>query len=1028
MRAFRDRQRSLDQLQQHLTVWAEELAAWETRQRFAIAGWTAQSPEGTARPIGRGDDWDNRFGIHGFTSGQVVPPDGMDIELRLDFGGESLVRLIGDDGQQLAAFGANPKHPRFAPVPREPFTIQVQSAARSLFGIPQRQPRLGVTEIAAYYPEVRSLRRRVEVAGDASRTVKDAELARAICEAVEIGLSHLRLPTATAEVGPRLADREWALNIWEASFAPGDDLAPLSEPALASVRQAADAIDEQLAILRTAYPKQGKVLVTGHAHIDYAWLWPQPETVRKIERTFSNVNELLGHHPEFTFLQSSSLFYRHIEELAPELLKSIQQWAAEGRWEPIGGMLIECDTNMPSAEAFVRQFLLGQRDFERYFGSNSRTAWLPDTFGFTGAMPQIMRHAGIDALVTIKVTWNETNPLPDNLFVWRGNDGSEVLTHTYDAYQSDGYNMWMTPGALSEVWSKHSAKDISDTVIATYGWGDGGGGPDPDQIEAMPIINLMPSIPSVEHGNIQKHLDGLRQAVDLRTLPRWTGEMYLEYHRATLTSQGRTKQLNRRAEFGLVAAEALSGLAALSGAQAVVGDLAEDWVVTLRNQFHDILPGSSIREVHEQTEGELAGIVQRAEAVAGQNLSAIAQAQAGNGGRAGLAIANISGTAKRRAQIVSAQPLPDTMRPQAIAGGYATTIDRPLAPLSVSFVADSGTGSVTVSADTLENALVRVTLDASGRVVSMFDKRCGRELVDGAANRLMLYRNDLPRKYDAWDIEPGFELGGEELTMVSAMTVTATGPHLGEITVTRQFGASTISQRIRLWSNSPRLDFVTDIDWHDRRTYLRAAFDLAVMAEDAQFDQAIGITARATHTNTSWQRAQFESCGHRFVSLSETDWGAALLSSDKYGFSAKGNRLTISLVRGPLYPDMLADEGKHHFTYSLLPHDGRWWSEEVQAEADLVVDPLRFVETAAHEDYVVRPLAWEGQQLRFHALKPAEDGKGHILRVSESAGRRGSLDIRAVATLTRVDGLERPMEGDVVSQTRPFELISLRLH
>jgi alpha-mannosidase len=1033
LRAHRDRQRTLVQLQQRLGAWADELTAWEVQQHFPITGWQVQAPDAAPRPIVLGDAWDNRIGIHTFRTSELIQaPQGSVIELRLDFGGEALVRLLDAQGNRLEAFGANPYHPRFEVVPDQPFHIVAEVAARTLFGIPQRAPRLNKAEILAFHPTIRALRQRIDVARNASEHATDPELARALCEVVEIAMVQLRLPTATAEVGPRLADQGWARRIWERSFEPVDHPAAVPAAALASVDAALAVFDDGLATLRKAYPKQGKVLITGHAHIDYAWLWPQPETVRKIVRTFSNVEALMRSHPEFKFAQSSSMMYRHIEEEDPALLEAIQARVADGQWEPIGGMLIECDTNMPSAEAFLRQFLIGQQDFQRNFGAISRTAWLPDTFGFTGAMPQIMRHAGIDALVTIKVTWNETNPLPENLFVWAGNDGSEVLTHTYDAYKSEGYNMWMTPGALSEVWANHKAKDLTDTVIASYGWGDGGGGPDPEQIATMPIINLMPAIPHVEHGNIQNHLDAIRGELDESILPRWSGEMYLEYHRATLTTQARTKQLNRRAEFGLVAAEALEALAGMAGADGTPTDLENDWVLTLRNQFHDILPGSSIREVYEQTEAELEGVVAKAEAIARTSLAAVAARHKGEGSlQQGLAVANISGTAKRQFQLVSATPLPEGLGAQAIEGGFVACIDQDLAPLSVSFVATSAPGQVTATPTLLENAFVRAELDEAGRLVSVFDKRCGRELVaaGGAANRLMVYRNELPRTYDAWDIESSFALGGEELTALDSLTVTAQGPHLGEITIVRKLSASTITQRLRLWANSPRIDFVTDIDWHDRRTYVRAAFDLTVLANEAQFDQAIGITGRATHNNTTWQQAQFEACGHRFVSLSETDWGAAILSSDKYGFSAKGNVLTISLVRGPMYPDMLADEGQHHFTYALLAHDGRWWSDDVQAEADLVVDPLRFVPSEAARPYAFAPIGWQGQSMRLHALKPAEDGAGHVLRLSESAGRRGGFALtlpdghRAVP----VDGLERAQDDGRLDQLRPFQLISARI-
>ncbi|MBO9171591.1 alpha-mannosidase [Rhizobium sp. L245/93] len=1027
MRAYRDRQRSLEQLSRHMEVWVEELQAFEMRQRLALTGWQSTNPQGQQRPIATGGAWDDRFGIHRFEmTGSISVPPGDGVELRLDFGGEALVRLHGDDGQVLESFAANPCHRRFQ-VPQETsLRIVAEVAARSLFGVPNREPRFAMAEIVLFHPEIRALRRRLMVLRDTANSVDDVELSRSLFEAGEIAISGLRLPTATTAVAPRLAGRPWARDIWERSFEPSDRPEALGKEALASVCRACELLDGMLDDLRKAYPKQGDVLVTGHAHIDYAWLWPQPETVRKIVRTFNSVNSLLQRHPDFHFLQSSSLYYSHVEDEDPALFADIRKRVTEGRWEIIGGMLVECDTNMPSAEAFTRQFLLGQRYFQAKFGITCSTAWLPDTFGFTAAMPQIMRHAGIDTLVTIKVSWNETNRLPENLFQWQGNDGSRVLVHTFDAYDNDGYNMLMTPMALCEVWKKHGAKDLVGTVIASYGWGDGGGGPDPDQIEIMPLLNAMPAIPHVRQGRIQPHLDEIRVALSDAALPVWAGELYLEYHRATLTTQGRTKQLNRRAEHALVAAEAMAVIDALDGGVTAMPDLALDWTLMLRNQFHDILPGSSIREVYEQTEPELEGVVARADRLWRQRLEALASRR--RGARRGLLVANLSGSAKRQWQLESSAPLPAGLAPQHSQAGYVVTFDRPLQALSLGFVSATGPiSSLVVDDSRMENAFVRVILDAQGRISSLLDKRCGRQLIDGAANRLMLYRNDLPRNFDAWDIEPGFELGEEELLSLESREVTESGPHRAEITLVRRFSASTITQRLRLWANSPRLEIVTDLDWHDRRTYLRAAFPLNVLAEEAVFDQAIGVTRRSTHDNTTWQKAQFEACGHRFVSLSETDWGAALLSADKYGFSAKGNVLTISLVRGPMFPDMLADEGHQRFTYALLPHDGRWWSADVQAEADLVCDPLRFTVATADADYDLSPVTISDQDVRIHALKPAEDGDGYVLRFSEAVGRRGSYAICVPdgRTCRATNALEAELE-DMPSTLKPFGLVSVR--
>ena len=1032
MRRYRDRQRSLDQLALHLNVWAEELSTWETGRREQVGAFDLTAPDGSRHRIDLGQAWPDRHGIYRFRSVHPVrgATEGEAVELRLDLGGEALVRLKDASGAVLDSFGANPRHRRFSPIPPVPFHIEAEVAARTLMGVPNRDPRVSLAELAKFEPSLRALRRRIEVIRDTMDVAGSDDLARRLYDVAAGAISFLRLPTRTDDVGPRLARTGWAEGIWERSFEPSDDPAPLDAMALDSITMALARLDQGLADLRRAWPKMGRVLTTGHAHIDYAWLWPQPETVRKIVRTFHSVASLMRSHPDFTFLASSSLHYAHVEDEDPDLLSEIKARVAEGRWEVAGGMLIESDTNMPSAEAFVRQFLQGQQYFRDRFGVTCRTAWLPDTFGFTGAMPQILRHCGLDAMVTIKVTWNETNEMPDNLFRWIGNDGSEVLVHTYNARRNDGYNMKMTPAALVEVWGNHKAQDLTDTVISSYGWGDGGGGPDPDQIEIMPVLNLMPRIPEVFHGSVQGQIDRIRGQLDVRTLPAWTGEMYFEYHRATLTTQGRTKRLNRRAELALVAAEATAGIANLAGiATEASNSLASDWTLMLRNQFHDILPGSSIREVYVQTEEELSGIVDRAEAQTIRNLAAIARSRAEAGSEEGILVANLSGSAKERWQLEQRQPLPAWLSPQRLRDMWVATADRRLAPLSVAFLAGAKAvaDGVRVVDRTMENAQVSVALDESGRIVSLFDKRSGRELIDGTGNRLMIYRNDLPRKYDAWDIEPGFAQGGEELVDLEGLSVTASGPHLGEITIVRPIGASRITQRLRLWANSPRLDIVTDLDWHDRRTYLRAEVPVTVLADHAEFDQAIGITRRATHDNTSWQRAQFEGCGHRFASLSETGWGAALLSADKYGFSAKGNVLTLSLVRGPMYPDMLADEGAHRFTYAILPHDGRWWGPDLQAEADLLNDPLRAVRATGSADWDLAPVTWDREGMRFHALKPAEDGDGLILRLSEAAGSRGPLRLSVPDGRSAgfADGLERPVER--VEAVDPFTLLSVRI-
>ncbi len=624
MRAYRDRQRTLEQLSRHVATWIDELEAFELKRRVPLGPFAAVAPDGRRTRLDRGDAWPDRIGIHRFVSeSPVTVPAEAGVELRLDFGGETLVRLKGADGRVLKSFAANPCHRRFD-VPRDvPFTIEAEAAARGLFGVPNRTPRIETAEILHFHPEIRALGRllawcatprrasptrnspapctRAPKSPSPNSACRPPPPKSAPASPAGHGARHLGAQLRAdrrARAAPRRGARERGRG---------------ARPPHRARRHAAHRLSE-------AGPRPGDRPRPHRLCVAVA----AAETVRKIVRTFNSVSTLLDAYPDFRFLQSSALYYRHVEEEDPALFADIARHVAAGRWEAIGGMWVECDTNMPSAEAFLRQFLLGQTYLRDRFGVTSRVAWLPDTFGFTGAMPQILRHAGIEALVTIKVSWNETNRLEDNLFRWQGNDGSRVLVHTFDAYDNDGYNMLMTPAALCEVWQKHAAKDLVPSVIASYGWGDGGGGPDPDQIEALPLLNLMPAIPTVEHGAIEPHVLSLARELENAAVPVWQGELYLEYHRATLTTQGRTKQLNRRAEAALVAAEAVSVIDALAGGDANPPDLAEDWALLLRNQFHDILPGSSVREVYEQTEPELAGIVARADAVVAARLAAIA--------------------------------------------------------------------------------------------------------------------------------------------------------------------------------------------------------------------------------------------------------------------------------------------------------------------------------------------------------------------------------------------------------------------
>ena len=489
-------------------------------------------------------------------------------------------------------------------------------------------------------------------------------------------------------------------------------------------------------------------------------------------------------------------------------------------------------------------------------------------------------------------------------------------------------------------------------VLQPIGHGDGGGGPTAEMIEAQRVLAGFPLLPKTRWVTPEAYFDKAHAEAAATPIAAWVGELYLEYHRGVLTSQGRTKRLHRQAERGLVAAEALAGVAALLGG-AQPASLADHWRLVMINQFHDILPGSSITDVYTRTERELGEVVGAAGEAADAALGAIAE-RLGEGGEPGLLIANPD-LNERPVRIESATPLPGG---QAAENGFVLASDARVPPLGVLTGRPAPAGGVSVSDRVLENGLLRVELGDDGALASVFDKRVGREVLDGRGNQIWAYR-DQPRDYDAWDVEGDYQRSGRELVAEAIETV-ETGPQRGALRVTRRIGASTIAQSVRLWANSARIDFATRFDWRDRRILLKARFPLAVRADHATFECAFGVHRRPTHANTSWDAAKFEVACHRFLDLSEPGYGAALLNDGRYGCHARGSELGLSLLRSPILPDRLADEGEQSLTYSLLPHPGDWIEGGVLAEAEDLNRPL-FHCTHAGADASHAPLRVTGQ-------------------------------------------------------------------
>jgi alpha-mannosidase len=1002
---------SLSQRLARLKVRTAEIAHWRVREKVDIADWSFNGA-----PMALGDAWPRRDGVARLAATAVAPSDWPLAETRLaiDVGGESLLLLTYDSGE-TACFGLDPNHQEF-PLKSAKVSIAAESVARLPFGEPVRAPRLNRAALIWLDPPVDRLRLLLAQIAETIECLSEHDVAPHLLDAAERALRALDWPSETQNYIARVAPSATQQNIWTLPDL-ADEPAGLNDVERRSVIEAFKSLSAALKTLQAKFPPQGELALTGHAHIDLAWLWPYEETRRKLRRTFHTALSLIGTFEDFRFNQSTAQYYTQIEEDDPALLSRIVAAAESGAWESVGGMWVEPDTMMPSGESLARQLLYGQKYFEKTFGARHAVCWLPDTFGFSAALPQLLKQAGIDSFFTIKVNWSETNRMPSDFFWWEGLDGSRVLAHTFDN-PGDGYNGFLRPRTLAMTWRNFRGKVFHPTSLLAVGYGDGGGGVTPEMIERERQLRDFPTLPRARWTRVEDFFAGALESAEANKIPVWVGEMYLELHRGTLTTQAEIKRLHRAAEHALVAAETVASLAHLMGGSAPQ-NLEDLWRVLLKNEFHDILAGSSIREACQDAEAELGEALAGAHAVQRSSLE-------------GIATLLPRGETNEALIVVNPSLSPRALR-IALPDGRKIAADGEAPPLSVSvFDASKLTprAGLTATARRLENEFLTVSIGEDGTIDSLVHKRTGREALAGGGNQIWAYPADKPRQFDAWDIEEDYAERGEELKEVDKIELLESGPVCGRIRVTRRYRASTIAQTYVLVANSRRLDIETEIDWRDRRTLLRTLTPAAVRSMTATFECAFGVVKRPTHANTSWDMAMFEAAAHRFVDLSEPGFGLALLNDAKYGHSVRGNVIGMSLLRSPVYPDPLADEGRHRFTYALMPHAGDWYDGGVREEADDLNQPLLSMIGKGLAVGTFAPLAISGVDVGLAALKAAEDGDGLIVRVYEPAGRRGELAVAPPPgwKLTgSVNLLEEPDGRGEGFDVKPFELRSWRL-
>jgi alpha-mannosidase len=809
-------------------------------------------------------------------------------------------------------------------------------------------------------------------------------------------------------------------------------------------------------IARAGPPLPVNIVAVGHAHIDVAWLWTLGQTRRKAGRTFHNVIRLMEQFPDYRFTQSQPQLYDFIRQDYPELFSAIQQRVAEGRWEPIGGMWVEADCNLSGAEALARQFLLGRRFFRRQFGreAESPVLWLPDVFGYAWNLPQLIKQAGLEYFFTIKIGWSQYNRMPYDSFWWQGLDGTRVLTHysttpdeNSSAYAST-YNAEVTPRQVLGTWENFQQKEAAPApLLMAYGFGDGGGGPTAEMLENARELAHFPASPRVQLGTARDFFRQL-EAEAGADLPVWNGELYLEYHRGTYTTQSRNKRANRQCEFGLHDAEFLASLATLiADAPYPHAEFTHAWELVCLNQFHDIIPGSSIGPVYTESQQQYTEVRALTNSLREASLRAIARTL-----NTAALVVNPTSFVRRDPLLVpgDAAQLPPGLTTQAVAEGVLVDAGE-LPPYSVTplaQVASSADDEETLSASLthLENACLRVEFDAAGDLVRVFDKDAQREvLAPGAVGNQFQAFEDRPLDWDAWDIDIFYDDKQWLAEPATSVRVVEGGPLRATLEIRRRILNSDYTQRISLTRHSPRLDFATTLAWREKHILLKVAFPVEVLSSVATYEIQWGNVQRPTHRNTSWDWARFETCAHKWVDLSEGGYGVSLLNDCKYGHDLRDNVLRLSLLRSPTLPDPHADEGEHTFTYSLLPHHGPW-SHETVREAYALNDPLiPWVVEGGPEPRNTTPsmrgpaqgfITATAPNVVIETIKRAEDGQGYIVRLYECMRRRGpitlSLGFEAQAAW-RTNLLEEneaalPLLGRQLSLViKPYEIVTLRL-
>ena len=803
--------------------------------------------------------------------------------------------------------------------------------------------------------------------------------------------------------------------------------------------------------LRDRLKGQGKpgvnVTMLGHTHIDVAWLWRLRHTREKTARSFSTVNRLMEKYPEYIFIQTQPQLYDYLKEDYPDIYEHIKKRVAEGRWEPSGAMWVECDCNLASGESIIRQILVGKNFFKKEFDYESEFLWLPDVFGYSWALPQILKKSGVNTFMTTKISWNDTNRLPYDTFIWRGMDGSEVTTHFVTTTELNDvtytYNGESRPYAIKGVWDNYRNKDLNRELLISYGFGDGGGGPTREMIKYIEAAKLMPGIPNVETGRATEYFRKLNETIKENPyngyLPIWDGELYLEFHRGTYTSQGYNKKMNRFMEYKLREEEMLSVFAEkLFDKPYNREEFLKAWKIVLCEQFHDILPGSSIHEVYEDSHEEYERALKYIE-----NATKAAKASFVTEKENAFTLFNQANW--ERDSIVK---IPSGAEAYEYTDSEGNTLLshrcgeqdlvyvkglKPLAFTTITRTAKVENVAEEFEENTVETPYYIVSWDDKGRLVRLYDKSADREVIpEGKFANVIQIFEDKPRCFDAWELEATIDLKKEEIPCDG--NIIKTKNELGYfIHFTYNYNNSKIMQTLCLYNDKRRIDFKTVVDWKESQKILKTAFSVDIRGVFARYDVQEGNIVRPITRNTSWEAAKFEVVAHKWADLSETGYGVALLNDCKYGYDIKEDTMRLSLLKSATDPDYSADYGTHEFIYSLYPHKEEWYNAGLEEEAFDLNSPVVVLDGASalgNESLI----SFDAKNIVLDAFKKAENEEAYVLRFHEYTGRRGKINLKTglkFDSWCESDLMENPLgewkQTAIEVEVKPYEIKTIML-